>query len=105
MIEANLHLAGLRVDVVFRRTVADIPQCLAHDVGGGIAHLAEVLLVPGAEFAGDQDLAVCREALASHARVRVEPQEGIEDRVRNLVADLVGVASGDRLRCEQTVTE
>ena len=48
----------------------------------------------GGDFAGDHDQAGGGQGFAGDAAGRIFGEAGIEDRVRNLVGDLVGMALG-----------
>ena len=54
----------------------------------------EIHVSLGGDFAGDDDQAGGGQGFAGHAAERVFGQAGIENRVRNLVGDLVGMAFG-----------
>src|SRR5262249_40379770 len=53
------------------------------------------------DLAGDDGEAGGDERLACHAADRILRENRVEDRVGNLIGDLVGVAFGDRLRRKQ----
>jgi len=80
------------------------------DVGGGVADrrdlvahdLRDLDVALGRHLAGDVHLAGRDHGLDRDARPRVDGEQRIEDAVGDLVADLVGVALGDRLGGEQT---
>ena len=55
----------------------------------------------GRDLAGDDDEAGRDQRLAGDAAVRVVGEDGVEDRVRDLVGDLVRVPLGDRLGREE----
>lgn len=55
-------------------------------------------LCPGAHLPGDGDAAVGRHDLDRHAGVGVALEVGVQDAVRDLVAELVGMAAADRFR-------
>src|SRR5262249_38772441 len=44
-----------------------------------------------------------RETFAGHAAVGISGQMSVQDRIRNLVAEFIGMTLGDRLRCEQEI--
>src|SRR5690349_3811252 len=43
------------------------------------------------------------ETFAGYAAVRISCQVSIQDRIRNLVAEFIGMPFGDGLRCEQEI--
>ena len=55
----------------------------------------------GSDLARDEDRAGRRRGLACDARIGVVDQDGVEHRVRDLVAQLVGMALRDRLAGEE----
>ena len=99
--------------------VADILHDAARDLGDQLAvhdRMAVVFLhqrLLAAAFAGDDDLVGGRQRLAAEPGVDlavvfdteldVVRQKGVENRVGNLVADLVGMAFGNGLTGEQVV--
>ena len=87
--DGDLHAAGVRVEALLGGVVADLADHVAHDrrhvaVPGG-AHLARHVH----EARGDH-------GLDRHARTGVLGEQVVEDRVGDLVADLVGMPPGDR---------
>ena len=56
----------------------------------------EIHISFGGDFAGDDDQAGGGQSFAGHAAGRIFGEAGIEDSVRNLVGDLIGMAFGDR---------
>ena len=76
-------------------SVADSLQRVAHD-----PFLKK--LRPGAHLPGDGDAAVGRHDLDRHAGVGVAPEVSVQDAVRDLVAELVGMAAADRFRRQGT---
>ena len=101
-VEVHLDGAAVGVDVVRGIAVTDLAQRLADDGFRLVAHLGEVRGIGGAEFPGDDHPLVGDEGLAGDAGARVAGQEGVENRIGDAVADLVGMAGGDRLGREQT---
>ena len=86
--------AGVAVDAVLHIGVANLPH---HPPGDGV----EVDGRLGGHFAGDHNQVLGRHRFAGHAAHRVIPQRRVQHRIGNLVAQLVGVALGDRLGGEQ----
>ena len=87
--------AGAAVEALLRPVVAHVEDGLAHELGDlDVArrrHLAGHVHEPGRDQGLDRDPGVL-----------VLRQQGVEDRVADLVTDLVGVALGDGLGREQT---
>ena len=68
----------------------------------GAAHYAlEIDIGFGGDFSGDDDQAGGGESFAGDAAGGVFGEAGVEDGVRNLVGDLIGMAFGDGLGSEQ----
>ena len=88
--------AGIRVESVLRPVVADPVERLPDDPG-------DVDVGLGRDLAGDDHKPRVDEALACDAAARVVGHHGVEDAVRDLVADLVRMALGDRLRREEVL--
>ena len=103
--DGRVDLARLRVDVVdeaarlvvealLRRVEADLLDRVAHD------RLVVELRV-GGDLAEDHDEVGARARLARDVRLRVTRKARIDDRVRDLVGELVGVALVHRLGGEE----
>ena len=92
--DGDRDTAGAAVEALLRPVVADLEDGLAHDPRdldvGRRRHLAGDVHEPGRDHRLDGD-----------ARLRVVGEEGVEDRVADLVADLVRVSLGDGLGREQ----
>ncbi len=112
----------LDIGAVERKTilvVADVLDHIARDLRDQLAidlRLVAVLVeqrLLAAAFAGDDDLVGRAQRLAAEPRVHqavvgdaeldVVGEERIEDRVRNLIADFVGMTFGDGLAGEQVI--
>ena len=93
-VDRREHGAGLGVEAVLAARVADVGDRVAHD-----------LLViddgAGRDLAGDNGEAGRDERFARDAAHRVLREDGVENRIRNLIGDLVGMSFGHRLRREQ----
>ena len=116
---AGAHFLGLLavhalVDV--RRLLADQVQhatggAVEADVGAVVADVHDDLagqrfqVDPGAggDFTGHDGHARLHHGFAGHARALVLGQDGVEDRIGNLVGDLVRMAFGDRFGGEEVV--
>mmetsp|Transcript_24426 Transcript_24426/g.58520 ORF Transcript_24426/g.58520 Transcript_24426/m.58520 type:complete len:497 (+) Transcript_24426:101-1591(+) len=102
LVDAHEHLAGVarealgrdRREVVHERVEADLTDLLAHD-------LVVVQLRLRRDLAEDHHHVVLGGSLARDLGHRVLGQAGIQDGVRDLVGELVGVALVHRLRREQ----
>src|SRR5581483_9492094 len=88
--------AGVAVEAHFRAGVAD----LAHDIADDFV-VAHSLFAR--DLARDDDHARFRERLARDAAVGIAFQVRVENGVGNLIAHLVGMSLGDRLRSEKKV--
>ncbi len=95
--DADVHAAGLTVEALVRRVVADLEDPLAH----GVRDVGERLLGRGGHLADDVHLAGGDGGLHRDARLRVAGQQGVEDRIADGVTDLVRVPLGYRLTGEQ----
>ena len=93
--DGDRHAAGAAVEAFLRAVVADLEDGLAHELRdldvAARRHLTRDVHEPGRD-----------ERLDRHPRLGVDGQQGIEDRVADLVADLVRVPLGDGLGREQT---
>ena len=84
---------GRPVKAHIRRVIADVGDHPAHD--GFQIHPGT-----GGDLSRDDGDAGLDHGLARHAGARVLGQDGVQDRVRNLVGDLVGMALGHGFRGE-----
>ena len=100
-VEKVRHLAGRVVELVL--FIADIPDALPRDVGDAPHEIVEFLGCRQADFSADDHTVGRREGLTGDTGFGFLGEEGVENGVRNPVADLVGVALGDRLRGERIV--
>ena len=88
------HAAAGAVEAVGRGVVADAQDGLPDD-------LRDFDVGVGGDLAGDVDQAGGGQGLHGDPRIRVLGQQGVEDRVADLVTDLVRVPLGHRLGREQ----
>ncbi len=95
-VQQDLDLAVLPVEALL--LVADV----ADGGAGEILDLAEDRVGP-ANLAGDDDAVGGRQRLAGDARLGHGRQIGVDDGVGDAVADLVGMAFGDRFAGEQII--
>ena len=72
------------------------------EVGSSRMSMGALRRIARAEFARDNHALVRDKRLARDTGLRVVPQEGVENRIGDAVADLVGMASGNRLGGERT---
>ncbi len=86
--------AGVGVEAVECVVIADCCDSSADQA-------LEVDVSLGRDLAGNDDQAGAGQRLARHAAVRILRQAGIENGIRDLVGDLVGMALGHRLTGEE----
>ena len=86
--------ASLGVKAVSGVGVADGSDHAAHD--GGEIHISF-----GGDLASNEHYAGGGDGFAGDAAVGIFLQTGVEDGIRNLVGDLIGMAFGHRFRCKQ----
>ncbi len=91
LVDAGDYRAGVGVESVEGVVVAD---------GGDHAadQRLEIDIGLGGDFAGDDDQTGGGESFAGDTAAGIVSQTGVEDGVRNLVGDFIGVAFGHRLR-------
>ena len=94
LLDGNQHRATVGVEPVAGVGVADTTNGLAGD--GGVI---EVGL--GGDFPGDQRQPGGYQRLAGHPPVGVLLQDGVENRVRDLIGEFVRVPLGDRFRSKK----
>src|SRR5690606_26152062 len=87
--DRDLDAAGVRVEALLGGVVADLADHVAHDVG-------DVAVAGRADLAGDVHEPGGDHGLHGDAGAGVLVQHVVEDRVGDLVADLVGMPLGDR---------
>ena len=85
------------VEAVFGLGVADAGDHAAHR--GGNVHVGAF----GGDFSAYDHQAGGAEGFTGDFRLRVLPEEFVEDGVGNLVGDFVGMTFGDGLRCKEVV--
>ena len=98
VVEAHLHFAPVRIDAGVCVRVACIAQHLGRDLRGAATDVLVDRPIGGPELAGNHDQLIGDQRLAGHLGRRFARQEGIEDGVRNLVGEFVGMAFRNRLR-------
>ena len=91
LVDVGNNTAGIAVKAVLGAVITDIPDNFPGDLGN--IHVAA-----GGDLAHDVYQAGGSGGLAGHASVGVLGQNGVQHRVRDLVADLVGVALGHGFR-------
>ena len=94
LVDAGQDAAGFVVEAVMGAGVADLADRVADD-------LLEIGVALRGDLAGDEHHAGRGYRLAGDAALGVLGQQGVEDGVRDLVADFVGVSIGDRFRREE----
>src|SRR5688572_8765209 len=93
--DGHAHAAGRAVEALTGGVVADPQDRVPHDRG-------DVDVAGRGDLAGDVHLAGRDHGLDGHPAARVLRQHRVQDRVADLVGDLVRVALGDRLGGEET---
>src|SRR5436190_16858915 len=86
-VDRHHHAAGLGVEPVLRPRVADLGDALSYEA-------PDVYVDVGRDLAGDDDEPGRDQRLARDTPVRVAAYDGVENRVRDLVGDLVRMALG-----------
>ena len=90
-VNAGNYGAGVGIKSIKRAVVADRGNDSPHQ---GL----EINVGLGGDFAGDHDQTGGGQGLTGHATHGVIGQAGVEDAIRNLIGDFIGVAFGDRFR-------
>src|SRR5581483_10376544 len=93
LVDRHHHATGVAVEAVRLAVVADGADGLPGQFG-------DLDIGGGADLAGHHDQPRRQQRLAGHPARRVFLQDGVEDRVTDLVGHLVGVTLGHRLRRE-----
>ena len=94
LVVSNHDRATFVIDAVVAVVVADASD--------GVARNLDVIdRGAAADFAGEQHKAGVAQGFGGHARRRILLEQGIENRVRDLVRHFVGMSLGDRLRGEK----
>ena len=96
LVDGREHRAGLAVKAELRAVVADVAHDVAHD-------LRDVDVAARGDLAHDENKAGRGGALARDVAVGVLFENGVEHRVGDLIADLIGMAFGDAFGCEEIV--
>ncbi len=96
--DTDVDAGGRAVEALLRRVVADLQDAFAHDV----VDIGERLFGRGGHLTDDMHLAGGDGRLDRHARLGIDGQQRVEDRIADGVTDLVGgVSFGDRLAGKQ----
>ena len=96
LVDAGDDAAGVAVEAVLGPVIADVPHHVPDDLG-------DVHIALGADLAHHVDKAGGHGGLAGHAAVGVVFQDGVQHRVGDLVADLIGMSLGDGLGSKEIV--
>jgi len=96
LVVGDEYRATLVVDAVFGVVVADALDGVACDLD--VVHIRT-----GGDFTGQYHQTGVGQCLGSHAAVRVLGENSVQNRVRDLVGDLVGVAFRNRFRGKQKI--
>ncbi len=91
LVYGGQHGAGVSVEASLRGVVADVQQGAASDLG-------DIHVAVAGDLAGHQDHAGSSQGFTGHAGHGVLRQKGVQNAVRDLVADLVGMSLGDGFR-------
>jgi hypothetical protein len=94
LVNGDEHPAVIGVEAVLGLVVADLSDSLASDLGVVYSRCSS-------DLPGDQDQAIRGERLAGDASVGVLGEHSVEDRIRDLIAHLIGVALGYGLRSKK----
>ena len=97
LVDGGNHGTGVAVKAVLAPVIANVPDHLPGDVG-------DVHIAAGGDLAHHVDQSGAGRGLAGHAAVGVLLQNGVQDGVGDLVADLVGVALRDGFGGEEIVS-
>ena len=89
--------AGIAVKAVLATVIADLPHHFPGDLG-------DIHIAGGGDLAHHMDEAGAGCGLAGHAAHGILGQDGIQDGVGNLIADLVGMSFRHRFRGKQVVS-
>ena len=93
-VQRRQHRARIGVETELRARIPDVPHRLAGDVG-------ELDPGGGGDLPRQHDEPGCQQGLAGYASSWILRQDGIEDRVGNLIGNLVRMAFRDRFRSEE----
>ena len=96
LVDGGHNGAGAGVEAAGGVVIADFVHGAPDDVG-------DVHVAPGGDLAHDHHHAGGGHGLTGHAAGGVLGHDGVQNGVRNLVADLVGMSLGDGLGCKDTV--
>ena len=94
LVDGRDHAARLVIEAVLGAGVTDLADRLA-------GHARNIDVARGGDLAGHDDETGGQQRLTRHAPDRILADDGIQDRVGDLVRDLVGVTFGHRLRREE----
>ena len=90
LVDAGDDAAGVAVEAVLGPVIADVPHHIPDDLG-------DVHIALGTDLAHHVDKTGGHGGLAGHTAVGVVFQDGVQHRVGDLVADLIGMPLGDGL--------
>eukprot|EP01137_Pigoraptor_chileana_P029047 Opistho-2@13734 len=96
LVVGHQHRATLVVDAVFGVVVADALDRVAR-------HLDVIHMGVGGDLAGQHDQASIGQRFGGHAGAGVLREDSVENRVRDLIRDLVGMAFGDGFRSKEKI--
>ncbi len=96
LVDRGEDRAGVVIEPPGGVRIADLPDCLADDVG-------DLDIGLGGDLAGDERDAGGQDRFARDPAALVLHHDRVQDAVGNLIRDLVGMTFGDRFRGEQEV--
>ena len=91
LVDGSDDAAGVAVEAVLAAVIADVPDHIPGD-------LVDVHIAAGGDLAHDVDQAGAGRGLTGYTAHRVLGQDGVQNGVGNLVADLVGMTFGHGFR-------
>ncbi|AMK21865.1 hypothetical protein K426_04540 [Sphingobium sp. TKS] len=100
-IEADLNFTSSWINISGFVAVAYLAQDSANQLRCSCLNRGKVFRSGGPELPSHDDFVVCSEGLASDSGIGIEPQEGIENGVRNLIAELIRMPGRYGFRGEQ----
>ena len=94
LVQGNHNCAGISVDAHVVAGVADLSDRISDD-------LLEIYLGLAGDLTHDNNHACGGAGLASHTAHGILGHQGVENGIRNLVADFIGMSLGNRFRCKK----
>ncbi len=94
LVDVGDYRARLCVEAIGGVRIADIPDHIAR-------HLLQIHIRIGGDLAHNVHKARAGRCLAGHAAVWILLQHCVQNRIRDLIADLIGMPLGDGFGCKQ----